>query len=187
MHGRAAIAWVGVGGWAAGVGGAYLTSSGSWQAITLGALVTALGLYAILAGSLGWWYPGRKKLDGKDQISSDAAKLAQEIVGFHAEERRRENPFRMSMSSQSETERHIQWQYETDRMLRESSDFMGNYASRFSIRSLNVYDAATAAGLADGKERSDLEHPTNPLGVEHVAQILGRIGSPYGAPSKPEP
>ena len=42
---------------------------------------------------------------------------------------------------------------------------------------LSLFDAAEKKGWVDRPERWRFEHPTNPLGVEHIAQLLATWGA----------
>lgn len=81
-----------------------------------------------------------------------------------------------SLSSLSDDVQRLQRQQWMERMERHSAKLLADYTKRYSARALGVYDDAVRLGLIDGADRWTLEHPTNPLGVEEVARVLGRIG-----------
>jgi hypothetical protein len=53
---------------------------------------------------------------------------------------------------------------------------MNHYNTRFSSRALAIFYELQGFGLVDAEERFLVQHPTNPNGIEHVAQVLGTIG-----------
>jgi hypothetical protein len=50
---------------------------------------------------------------------------------------------------------------------------MNAYREGFEAQALAMFDRLELLGLVDKKDRFWLEHPTNPLGVRAVAQMLG--------------
>jgi hypothetical protein len=141
----------------------------------VGAVFVIIGL---LMAAIGLYLHFRKKSAPAAGLAGRAHALSRELYDFLAE-RRRDDPtlkLHLRSSSVSEEERHQRWIESTVSTMEFYTETMNRYGQRFEARALAIFDAAAKAGLADPRKRVEFEHPTNPLGIQRIAQRLGTIG-----------
>ena len=112
------------------------------------------------------------------ELASRAHALSRELYDFLAERRRDDRTVESHLRSSGapDDQRHQRWIEESISSQAFFTETMSRYGQRYTARALAIFDTATETGLADPKDRWRFEHPTNPLGIEHIAQQLGVIG-----------
>lgn len=146
-------------------------------------LASILGLVAIgperIEASAKWasaHWPGRS---GDEKLRQRCRHLSEEIYEYVADRRRGDPAFRNWLdrpSTRTEEEAKRQWIREREDQDRYATETMVRYAQKYEAESLALFDAAARRGWVDPEERWRFECPTNPTGIQLVAQRLGAIG-----------
>ena len=103
-----------------------------------------------------------------------ARMLAGEMAQF-LEARDMPAPSLHSNRSLSNEERRATWNRQTDATIRHGSELHTTYAAEYAERETALLEGFAARGVQpiDPSVRSNLEHPTNPIGVREVMRELG--------------
>lgn len=131
-------------------------------------ILFAVGLYAVLAVPMNWLLPGRAS--SLAEVVRSARTLSGQMMLWSGDLRRR---------SQSRTPRPGSFDMDIQQMLMDSSSALAQWNERFLVDSIVAFDRLIAHGaeVPDGEDaqvaRSRIEHPTNPLGMEYAAQVIG--------------
>lgn len=112
------------------------------------------------------------------ELASRAHALSRELYDFLAERRRDDRTLESHLRSSgaSDEERRLRWIEDNISNQAFFTETMSRYGQRYATRALAIFDTAAETGLADPKDRWSFEHPTNLIGIEHVAQQLGVFG-----------
>ncbi|MBT2585627.1 hypothetical protein [Arthrobacter sp. ISL-95] len=78
-----------------------------------------------------------------------------------------------------EAVRHEMWVAETENRDHHSSKMKASWSQLFAVRALVSYDRLVAHGAEpiENGDRFHIEHPTNPLGMRKVSEVLGVMAS----------
>jgi hypothetical protein len=138
----------------------------------------ALVMLGLLIAIIGLYLHFRREPAPSRELASRAQALSRELYDFLAERRRDDRTLESHLRSSGTTgqERHQRWIEYTTSSQAFSTETMSRYGQRYAAHALAIFDAAAEAGLADLADRWCFMYPTNPLGIEHVAQGLGVIG-----------
>lgn len=145
--------------------------------IVLLALAAVSFVFVLLTGPSAVWAARRNR--GRRRKTSDLAARSGALLGELNEflgERRREDPvLRVRPAPRDDEDRAWRWAEQVTGSLAFNTETMSRYRQRFSIRALAVFDEAVAVGVAKSEDRHCLEYPTNVLGIEDVAKLIGMI------------
>ena len=140
--------------------------------------------YTLHAGRRGgvpaiWAEAPEKTGGGKRRLRKRALAAERGIRGLLAEHKRND-PGRSphwtttpDWHSLSEEERTKHFWAEAQKSSDHSNELMIQYGQSYASEALALCEQFEQRGVADAQERFRFEHPTNPLGVEHVALCLG--------------
>lgn len=113
-------------------------------------------------------------------LTRKAWELSRELLDFVAD-RAQDDPGRVPHwfglpQDASEAERHRAFEMSTQALIAYSTETMSRYMVRFQARALKLFDDLKECNLVDSSQRHWFEHPTNPLGIQEVAKLLGVVG-----------
>jgi hypothetical protein len=97
-----------------------------------------------------------------DQVRHDCRLISRHISEF-VSDRRRDDPVMSGRVGVQSIVRH-------------HTETVARYNERLASQALAIFDDAARMGLVLPTKRDLVEHPTNFLGIEEVAQILGAVG-----------
>lgn len=123
-----------------------------------------------------------------ERLRAEAKALAAQIREFLGD-RIRDDPSRTPHwfglpKNASEERRHRAFE-ESSRVSSDySSETMSRFDARYKDQALRLFDDAAQRGLVETHERHLFQYPTNRLGIEEVASILGVIGEGGKWPSR---
>ena len=145
-------------------------------------LVWFLGVVGamLIAGRVAYSWRHRKG-PTPEAVKEECADLSRDIYEFLGD-RKRDDPTSAvgagfgAPPGATEVERERAFDEYTEKSLAHSNETMNRYKHRYSARALGLFDRAVSQGLANPGDRDRFERPTNPLGIEEVARILGSIG-----------
>ncbi|QSZ53256.1 hypothetical protein RI444_15530 [Paenarthrobacter sp. AT5] len=186
MRDKAGNVYSAVGGILAGAGaGAFLagatTSYSGWALPwTLGVAVpvTALGLYMILAVSIGWWLPWRQSR--LERIIDDARRLSAEIEDWHVHWRNAEYwSWHDKFLTAEQPLRDELWRHETERTKNSMDRMADDWEARFTVRVLTSFDLMVEHGAKplEHMPRKCFEYHAGMQGMQEIGTTLGVMAS----------
>ena len=101
----------------------------------------------------------------KEDLKVRAKNLSKEILEFIADRER--SGFRLP--------RKETWDLDTELMIREHTETMSQYSTKFGSRVIAVRDELAKNGLKDKELDSFYEHPTNAIGIRIVGERIGAL------------
>jgi hypothetical protein len=166
--------------------------------IALGVALVLIGLWLVIEPAAPWALPIVRERDAlgrlvfrpqvprlhqqrrvkRAELRQKGAALSTRIFEMAGEARRTDLSRRAHWASpswegMSKEERDRLFWEQSERSIQHATDLMVRYNVECAAEALALHDEFHRLGVTDGKKRDWFERPTNPLGLEEVARLLG--------------